>query len=147
MTLADRIAVIDAGRVVQYGPPEDIFHRPASAFVAGFMGADNAIDIARMPDGSLSVDAAGGERLRAHFRSDVAWIEMDASASRDDSLRLAGTVTQAIYVGQGYRYRVRTNGADIWAHAEERMSEGAAVYVVVPRSALLVFSAATITRH
>ncbi|HET8585765.1 MAG TPA: ABC transporter ATP-binding protein, partial [Casimicrobiaceae bacterium] len=38
LTLADRIAVIDAGRVVQYGAPEDIFHRPASAFVAGFMG-------------------------------------------------------------------------------------------------------------
>ena len=43
LTLADRIAVLDAGRVVQYGPPEEIFHEPASAFVAGFMGADNAI--------------------------------------------------------------------------------------------------------
>jgi len=147
LTLADRIAVIDAGRVVQYGPPEEIFHRPTSAFVAGFMGADNAIDVMRLPNGSLTADQVGGEKLRAHFRSDVAWITTERSASGDDDLRLAGTVTQAIYVGQGYRYRVRTNGADIWANAEERMPEGAVVSVVVPRAALLVFSAATSTRH
>jgi putative spermidine/putrescine transport system ATP-binding protein len=147
LTLADRIAVIDAGRVVQYGAPEEIFHRPASAFVAGFMGADNAIDVTRLPNGSLTADPVSGEKLRAHFRSDVAWIATDRSVSGDDDLRLAGTVTQMIYVGQGYRYRVRTNGADVWANAEERMPEGAVVSVVVPREALLVFSAATSTRH
>ena len=42
LTLADRIAVIDGGRIAQIGTPEEIFHRPASPFVAGFMGADNA---------------------------------------------------------------------------------------------------------
>src|SRR5438874_6893451 len=74
LTLSDRIAVIDAGRVVQTGIPEEIFHHPASAFVAGFMGADNAVDVTRLPDGALTPGAASGERLRAHFRSDVAWI-------------------------------------------------------------------------
>src|SRR4051794_7044936 len=118
LTLADRIAVLDAGRVVQYGAPEEIFHRPASAFVAGFMGADNAVDVTRLPDGALTPGAASGERLRAHFRSDVAWIAHEGTNERDGDLRLAGTVTQAIYVGQGYRYRVRTNGADVWANAE-----------------------------
>jgi ABC-type Fe3+/spermidine/putrescine transport system ATPase subunit len=147
LTLADRIAVIDAGRVVQYGPPEEIFHRPASAFVAGFMGADNAVDVTRLPSGALTAGEASGERLRAHFRSDVAWIVNDAMKTADDDLRLAGTVTQAIYIGQGYRYRVRTNGADVWANAEERMPEGAAVSVVVPSAALLIFSAAASTRH
>jgi putative spermidine/putrescine transport system ATP-binding protein len=147
LTLADRIAVIDAGRVVQYGPPEEIFHRPKSAFVAGFMGADNAIDITRLPDGSLTTDQVNGEKLRAHFRSDVAWIATGRDVSNNNDLRLPGTVTQAIYVGQGYRYRVRTNGADVWANAEERMPEGAAVSVIVPSAALLIFSAATSTRH
>src|SRR5437762_5592486 len=147
LTLADRIAVIDAGRVVQYGAPEEIFHRPASAFVAGFMGADNAIDLTRLPNGLLTADQASGEKLRAHFRSDAAWIANERSAKNDDDLRIAGTVTQTIYVGQGYRYRVRTNGADVWANAEERMPEGAVVSVVVPRAALLVFSAAPSTRH
>ena len=147
LTLADRIAVIDAGRVVQYGPPEEIFHRPASAFVAGFMGADNAVEVTRLPNGSLTAETANGERLRAHFRSDVAWIAHEGKHSSDSDLRLAGTVTQTIYVGQGYRYRVRTNSADVWANAEERMPEGATVSVVIPRAALLIFSAAVSTRH
>ena len=54
LTLADRIAVLDAGHVVQYGAPEQIFHEPASAFVAGFMGADNAIALTRGSDGRLA---------------------------------------------------------------------------------------------
>src|SRR5438046_4140931 len=72
LTLSDRIAVIDAGRVVQVGAPEEIFHRPTSAFVAGFMGADNALDVVLNVDGGLATGAtkAGGSRVRAHFRSD-----------------------------------------------------------------------------
>src|SRR5262249_31160866 len=39
MTLADRIAVLDAGRIEQVGTPEDVYDRPATTFVAGFIGA------------------------------------------------------------------------------------------------------------
>ena len=48
-------------------------------------------------------------------------------------------IVQTLYVGQGYRYRVRTDGADVWAHAPQRIDEGAPVAVVVPRDALLLF--------
>jgi ABC-type sugar transport system ATPase subunit len=39
MTLADRIVVLDAGRIEQVGTPEDVYDRPASSFVASFIGA------------------------------------------------------------------------------------------------------------
>jgi ABC-type sugar transport system ATPase subunit len=39
MTLADRIAVLDDGRIEQVGTPEDVYERPATTFVAGFIGA------------------------------------------------------------------------------------------------------------
>jgi ABC-type Fe3+/spermidine/putrescine transport system ATPase subunit len=141
LTLSDRIAVIDAGRIVQVGAPEEIFHRPTSAFVAGFMGADNAIDLAPRDDGELLSAAEGrtDRRMRAHFRSDSARLESDASAPGDGSLVLSGTIAQAVYVGQGYRYRVRTAGGDVWVHAPERLPEGAPARVVVPRDALLLF--------
>ncbi|MDQ2917550.1 MAG: ABC transporter ATP-binding protein [Pseudomonadota bacterium] len=142
LTLADRIAVLDSGRVVQYGPPEEIFHRPASAFVAGFMGADNAIELRRGRDGRLRVaggDDAASEPVTAHFRSDVARIDASGPSASDADLHLHGQVVQTLYVGQGYRYRVRTDGADVWAHATHRIDEGAPVAVVVPRDALLLF--------
>ena len=141
LTLSDRIAVIDAGRIVQVGAPEEIFHRPTSAFVAGFMGADNAIDVAQRDDGALIPAVEGGpdRRVRAHFRSDSARLEAAGSAPADGSLVLSGTIAQAVYVGQGYRYRVRTAGGDVWVHAPDRMPEGAPARVVVPRDALLLF--------
>jgi len=143
LTLADRIAVIDAGRIVQTGVPEEIFHRPSSAFVAGFMGADNALDLMQKGDGSLvaaSNPAAGGSRVRAHFRSDAARLASGAApVTGTPDLVLQGVVAQSVYVGQGYRYRVRTDGAEIWVHAPERVAEGTAACVVVPRDALLLF--------
>ena len=148
LTLADRIAVLDAGRVVQYGPPEEIFHRPTSAFVAGFMGADNAIGLTRLSDGALVAGhGTPGEPLTAHFRSDAARVLPAGSSAAPGEFTLAGHVAQTLYVGQVYRYRVRTEGADVWGHAPERIAEGAAVAVAVPRDALLLFPRATSVRQ
>jgi ABC-type Fe3+/spermidine/putrescine transport system ATPase subunit len=142
LTLADRIAVIDAGRIVQLGTPEDIFHKPESAFVAGFMGADNALDLMHTAGGTLAAAVAGtpaAARLRAHFRSDAATLAMHGTGHAADALLLAGIVAQSVYVGHGYRYRVRTDDAEVWVQAPERVAEGTAATVVVPREALLLF--------
>ncbi|MEO8509540.1 MAG: ABC transporter ATP-binding protein [Betaproteobacteria bacterium] len=142
LTLADRIAVIDAGRIVQLGTPEDIFHKPESAFVAGFMGADNALDLMHTEGGMLAAAVAGtpaAARLRAHFRSDAATLAMRGTGHAADALLLAGVVAQSVYVGHGYRYRVRTDDAEVWVQAPERVAEGTAATVVVPREALLLF--------
>ena len=140
LTLSDRIAVIDAGRIVQVGAPEEIFHRPTSAFVAGFMGADNAIDVTQRDDGTLVAAGGGpGARVRAHFRSDSARLETGSTPSSGPDLVLSGTIEQAVYIGQGYRYRVRTPGGDVWVHAPDRVPEGTPACVVVPRQAVLLF--------
>jgi ABC-type Fe3+/spermidine/putrescine transport system ATPase subunit len=143
LTLADRIAVIDAGRLLQVGTPQEIFERPASPFVAGFMGADNALDVVATGTGGFAAaNGAPGTRLRAHFRSDAARLAPAASGG-GDGLALTGVIAQAIYVGQGYRYRVRAGGADIWVHAPERMAEGVPAAVIVPRRSLLLFPTRT----
>jgi len=139
LTLADRIAVLDAGRVAQYGTPEEIFHRPASAFVAGFMGADNVLAMTRLADGALVSAATSGEPVSVHFRSDAARVIAGPPRTGPDELQFAGEIAQTLYVGQGYRYRVRSNGADVWAQADRKLDEGTAVCVAVPRAALLVF--------
>src|SRR5438094_3710076 len=131
LTLADRIAVIDAGRIVQIGAPEQIFHQPSSAFVAGFMGADNALDLVRTENGGLATVTNGvppEQRIRAHFRSDAA--RLDGAPPAEDDLVFTGTVAQSVYVGQGYRYRVRAGNADIWVHAPERVAEGPTARVI-----------------
>jgi len=155
LTLADRIAVLDAGRVEQYDTPEVIYHRPASPFVAGFMGADNAIMVTAGERGWIAAarDRNGAPAMRAHFRSDAARVLADENAV-DGALVLRGTIAQTLYVGQGYRYRVRlvdnekhgpaSDGpapdlAEVWVHAPERIDEGTAATIAVPHDALLLF--------
>jgi iron(III) transport system ATP-binding protein len=57
MSLADRIVVMNAGRVEQIGTPQDVYDRPSSRFVARFLGGSNVVD-ARRVSGRL-VEVAG----------------------------------------------------------------------------------------
>jgi len=150
LTLADRIAVIDAGRIVQYGTPEVVFHAPSSAFVAGFMGADNGLDLFERADGTLVAadgdGTSGGRAVRVHFRGEAARLVSAGETQPADALLLPGVVAQAFYVGQGYRYRVHTGGTEVWVHAPQRMDEGTSACVAVPRAALMLFPRDSLTR-
>jgi ABC-type Fe3+/spermidine/putrescine transport system ATPase subunit len=86
LSLSDTIAVMNAGRIEQTGPPEDLYHRPGSPFVAGFLGAVNWIEdaavrpeatriAAQRPGPSLPAVAAQvigleflGDRLQVHLK-------------------------------------------------------------------------------
>ena len=61
MTLADRIVVINQGRIAQIGSPRDVYHKPQSRFVADFIGspAINMFDATIQPDGVTAVTSFG----------------------------------------------------------------------------------------
>jgi len=116
MTMADRIVVMDQGRIVQQGRPEEVYDRPASAFIASFMGADNTIDleIAHTAGGTeLRIDGATVPvawpghgptgRVRAYFRDDAARL-VTAASSSPDMIVLPGRITSRAYPGGHYRY-------------------------------------------
>ena len=64
--LSDRVAVMNAGRIEQLGPPRDVYERPATRFVADFIGASSVLE-GRAVDGE-TVELAGGLRLRVALR-------------------------------------------------------------------------------
>ena len=118
MTMADRIVVMDAGRIVQVGSPEEVYDRPSSPFVASFMGAENtvALEVAA-GDGGTTIRAAGAKApvawsgtaplgpVTAYFRDDVAGL-VAPDADVPDSIVLPGRVAQRTYPGGEYRYHV-----------------------------------------
>jgi putative spermidine/putrescine transport system ATP-binding protein len=160
MVLADRIAIMEAGEIVQLGPPEEVYNRPASPFVAAFMGADNTIRLrvqrkaqalrvaagayheeACLPfgarpgeDGVHLAGAADGEAL-AHFRSEAARL-LGEGESVPDSLILRGRIAQASYPGGFYRYAVEVGDGRFMVDDARRMSAGDAVGVCLPAAAL-----------
>lgn len=81
MALSDSMTVLDGGRVCQSGPPDEVYHRPLTSFVADFLGSANVID-ADVVDGQVS---ALGVRLPAPDRDDG---ESVALAIRPEHLRI-----------------------------------------------------------
>jgi sn-glycerol 3-phosphate transport system ATP-binding protein len=73
MTLADRLVVMNQGVAEQIGTPMDVYARPATLFVAGFIGSPSMSFLpARMGDDAKSVVLASGQRLALHAAVDVA---------------------------------------------------------------------------
>jgi iron(III) transport system ATP-binding protein len=77
MTMADRIVLMNAGRIEQIGTPEDVYERPNSRFVASFIGASNVIDVKHVAGDEVSFF---GHRLRVG-RGDFAGPGRDMSVS------------------------------------------------------------------
>jgi spermidine/putrescine transport system ATP-binding protein len=144
LVMSDRLAVMSNGRVEQIGNPEDIYERPSTRFVAGFIGTSNIIEapvVGRVGD-LLQVESAPGDRLLVvppvgvSIRSG----ENLAFTVRPEKLRIAGehegvpdqyctvvgTVDDVVYQGVSTQLVVRTDaGATLVAFRQnnERVSD------------------------
>jgi putative spermidine/putrescine transport system ATP-binding protein len=99
LTMSDRIAVFNAGRIEQVGPPAQVYERPASEFVAGFVGTSNLLRgaTARALLGRGGVWSIRPEKIRL--------AEPDAAVSTGEGSAL-GTVQDVIYLGDATRFVV-----------------------------------------
>ena len=162
LTLSDRIAVINKGRLQQIGAPQELYERPANRFVADFIGINNLIPgkvVALLPEGLVKVKTAAGEILGLAregltpeaecticVRPETASLSLEERPPADGNL-LAGGISFASYIGNTVRYDVEVTG-DItlkvdqqnpWDHQPYPMGEK--VFVSFPRRASLVIPA------
>ncbi len=144
--MADRIAVLNNGRIEQIGTPEDIYQRPATPFVADFMGADNKIsandlfvasDISLRAQGKYSADDFRDRTL--YFRSADAAICALTSTTPDEGLTLNGVVEQSAFLGNLYRHSVRCRDRVLLADSTQCWPARSSVRLHVPASALHIF--------
>ncbi len=163
MVMADRIVILDQGRIAQAGSPTEVYQRPASSFVAAFMGAENEIlldansreaeVVFETPDGGCRLPrsvrfgdegvhwaANGSGRVSARFRSDEAGLAEDGDLPHNH-LGLPGVVRQASYPGGAFRYAVECLDRVLMIDDPKIFEEGANVTVSLPAPSLHVFSA------
>ncbi|WP_433996955.1 ABC transporter ATP-binding protein [Agromyces mangrovi Wang et al. 2018] len=95
LTLSDRIAVFNAGRIEQLGTPAELYERPASRFVADFVGTSNLFDAA------LSSALLGRDGEHSVRPEKVQIARGDATPSGEH--RAEGTITELIYTGSATR--------------------------------------------
>ncbi len=115
LTMSDRIAVMNCGRVEQVGDPEQVYEHPATTFVAGFIGVSNLMPgtvsgprEVRLEGGQIvAADASGfsvGERCHAVVRPEKLRVETVAAgapggAAANGEPRVEGIVESSLYLG------------------------------------------------
>ncbi len=128
MTVADRIAVMDRGRLIQVATPQEIYERPNSRWVADFIGEVNLIE-GRVLEASaagtvVASDAAGRLHALSHADvkpGDVVWVALrpekvriaHAPPSTEGENCVAGQVTDIGYLGDLSIYKVRLDNGTV----------------------------------
>ena len=105
--LLDRLAVFNKGRIEQIGAPAEVYERPASRFVAGFVGTSNLLrdDVAAQIVGRSGTFTIRPEKITL--------AEPDAVTAEDESSAL-GTIREVVYLGPDTRYLVTLDaGAEL----------------------------------
>jgi putative spermidine/putrescine transport system ATP-binding protein len=137
LTMSDRLAVFDGGRIQQLGTPAEVYDRPETAFVAGFVGVSNVLSAERAAVivGQAAAMALRPERIRFVF---------PGSTVGDDDITATGQVRDVLYLGMYTRYLVELDaGGDLTVVEQNRDSDqsaispkGARVQLAFPRAAL-----------
>ncbi len=125
LTMSDRIAVMNRGRVEQVDEPEAVYERPATTFVAGFIGVSNLMPAVvegsagertrvRL-DAGVEIEAGGngyvpGERVHAVVRPEKLEIGRKEDSTKDGWPSVEGTVESSIYLGTATQIVVRLAG-------------------------------------
>jgi putative spermidine/putrescine transport system ATP-binding protein len=105
LTMSDRLAVFNAGRIEQVGSPADVYERPETPFVAGFVGTSNLLagEVARSVIGAEGTYTVRPEKIRI--------ADADAPVAGDE-IAAAGHIQDVVYLGSDTRYIV---GLDVGA--------------------------------
>lgn len=102
LTMSDRVAVFNNGKIEQIGTPSEIYEKPATAFVAGFVGTSNLIG------GAVAKKIAGSE---VTFSIRPEKIHLGENTSPDkNTIAVNGVIRDAIYLGLYTRYLVEIEG-------------------------------------
>ncbi len=132
MTMADQIAIMNRGRIEQLGAPADLYERPATAFVAGFLGVSNLLPGRVIGPGLVRLDAGdevrvAPERLNGRDGGVAVGIRPEkirVGAPAGDENSLEGTIRDVAYVGVSTQFLVKTGAGVVTVYVQNAQSGG-----------------------
>jgi spermidine/putrescine transport system ATP-binding protein len=126
MTMADRIAIMNAGRIEQLGAPTELYEFPRTAFVAGFLGISNLLPgkvagrgIVRLDEGTevrVPAEALNGRKDRVAVGVRPEKIRLGPGAGEDN--RLAASLLESAYVGVATQYILQTRAGNVSVYVQ-----------------------------
>jgi ABC-type Fe3+/spermidine/putrescine transport system ATPase subunit len=135
LSIADVLVVMEGGRVVQWGRPEEVYARPRDPFVAEFLGSTNVLEASVGRDGAIQPSKDG----RLLFRAEDAVLLPADAAPPAGSVWAKGEVVDCLFLGAVYRAYVRVLDGVVMADARSPASPGPVV-LAVPADRVMDFS-------
>ena len=114
LTMSDRIAVFNEGKIEQVGTPSEIYERPATPFVAGFVGTSNLIS------GEVAIRITGSEQMFS-IRPEKIHLGTANDNSDKDMFSIDGFVRDVVYLGLFTRYLVEIEGGSDLVVVEQNL--------------------------
>jgi putative spermidine/putrescine transport system ATP-binding protein len=99
LTMSDRMAVFNKGRIEQVGAPAEVYERPATRFVAGFVGTSNLLR-------GEAAETIVGSRGTFTIRPEKIHLRSPGDPVGDDETAALGTIREVVYLGPDTRYLV-----------------------------------------
>ena len=139
LTMSDRIAVMNKGKVLQIGAPRDIYDRPAERFVANFIGDTNFLEgeVAGVEGGSARVKLKSGATVVAMLpeggsKSGKVTVVVRPEHARLSSdkvnVPLTGMLENAVYFGTDTHYHLRLASGDLFIVRQQNARGDAAAF-------------------
>ncbi|MCL4251308.1 MAG: ABC transporter ATP-binding protein [Anaerolineae bacterium] len=107
LTMSDRIAVFNLGKIEQVGSPAEVYERPSTAFVAGFVGTSNIVS------GAAAQHLTGSDQPFS-VRPEKIKISPEDAPTPDGAIGALGTIRDVVYLGMHTRYLIELDdGGDL----------------------------------
>lgn len=156
LEMSDLIAVMEHGRIIQMGSPQEIYHRPRTRFVADFVGTTNLLTavVAEKSPGYSRLSLPNGRSIACGDIGDIGIGKTVEVAIRPESLTmtteparqegantLSGKVTYAGFIGNMNRYHVDIDGIELQMYSDNKKiySVGDNVFVSFDRESSIVY--------
>jgi len=143
LSMADRVAVFNKGRIEQLAAPRELYLRPATAFVARFVGSANVA--------SAALAAKLGAEARAFaVRAENITVHGESAATPADTISAPGAVVAVQFHGAASRWQIQLDSGEVWSalvpedetHRLNGINVGARVKLCWPRDAAVALNEA-----
>ncbi|AEH51180.1 ABC transporter ATP-binding protein [Pseudothermotoga thermarum] len=149
LSIADRIAVMNHGKILQLGTPQEIYKNPVDVFVADFVGANSLIRIKTKSGEQIKVGnkifVAKDDFLTLVIRVDEADLlsakQLTAENVPEQNLILKAVVVDKLFLGSKYKYKLKIDEIEeyVYLNSNKIYANGDKVIIAIPAGSYFVF--------
>ncbi len=146
LSMSDMVVVMDHGKVIQVGTPEDIYEEPMTAFVAEFLGVTNILhgcisgsgETVQVGGTTIRYQGKPGQPVIVVFKADQAFFD-DSDSFSNSMVLFNGLLEEVSFIGSVYRHYIKVNNEVVLIDSPIKVAK-TQVNVVVPYNKIKIFA-------